>query len=238
MAQTPIIRIEQLHKTYHTGSEIVQAVHDVSLNIYAGQLTAIVGRSGAGKTTLLNCISGLDTPSEGRVILDGQDLFQLNDDERIQLRRDKIGLIFQNFGLLPLLSAQENVGVPLRMQGIRTDERNARVIEALDWVGLGKRKHHRPYELSGGEQQRVAIARALASRPSILLADEPTGQLDSQTGKRIIDTMRDLTAQLQITLVIVTHDPLVMSSADITHEMLDGRVIETRMPDPVGTAMT
>ena len=231
MAKNPIITTENLHKIYHTGSEDVHAVNDVSLKIYASQLTAIVGRSGAGKTTLLNVISGLDTPSQGSVTLDGDDLFTLNEAQRIKLRREKIGFIFQNFGLLPLLSAKENVGLPLRMQKMASSEREDRVIEALEWVGLAKRVHHRPYELSGGEQQRVAIARALAARPKILLADEPTGQLDSQTGKRVLDTMRDLTSKLSITLVIVTHDQLVMRNADIIHEMLDGQLIETRTPE-------
>lgn len=232
MSNQAIISVENLHKIYPTGSEDVHAVNDVSLQIYPGKLTAIVGRSGAGKTTLLNLISGLDTPSEGKVILDGQDVFQLSEEQRIKMRRSKVGFIFQNFGLLPLLSAKENVGVPLRMQKISSREREERVIEALEWVGLAKRIQHRPYELSGGEQQRVAIARALASRPAILLADEPTGQLDSQTGKRVIDTMRDLTEKLDITLVVVTHDPIVMSSADVIHEMLDGKLIETRTPQP------
>ena len=220
-----IIEIENLHKIYHTSGEDVHAVDDVSLKIFSGQLTAIVGRSGAGKTTLLNLISGLDTPTNGTVTIDNQDIFQLSDDQRIKLRREKVGFIFQNFGLLPLLSAQENVSVPLRMRHMPANERDERVAEALEWVGLSKRIHHRPYELSGGEQQRVAIARALASRPKILLADEPTGQLDSQTGRRVIETMQELTSQLDITLLFVTHDPLVMSVADVIHEMLDGRLI-------------
>src|SRR5690606_33049034 len=177
------------------------------------------------KTTLLNLISGLDTPTDGTVTIDDQNIFQLSDDQRIKLRREKVGFIFQNFGLLPLLSAQENVSVPLRMRHMPASERDERVAEALEWVGLSKRIHHRPYELSGGEQQRVAIARALASRPKILLADEPTGQLDSQTGRRVIETMQELTSQLDITLLFVTHDPLVMSVADVIHEMLDGRLI-------------
>ncbi len=231
MSQNPIIHLENCHKIYTSGSENIHAVNAVTMDIYPSQITAIVGRSGAGKTTLLNLMSGLDTPSQGQIIIDGQDLFQKSEDQRIQLRRDKIGFIFQNFGLLPLLSAEENVGVPLRMQKISARERNERVSEALEWVGLSKRIHHRPYELSGGEQQRVAIARALASRPEILLADEPTGQLDSQTGKRVLETMRELTTKLNITLVVVTHDPQVMASADVIHEMLDGKLIETRIPE-------
>jgi len=228
-----IIQIQNLHKIYSTGSEDVHALNDVTLEIFAGQMTAIVGRSGAGKTTFLNLISGLDTPSDGKVYLEGQDIFALRENERIRLRRDKIAFVFQNFGLLPLLSARENVGVPLRMRRMAVREREERVSEALEWVGLAKRVHHRPYELSGGEQQRVAIARALAARPAILLADEPTGQLDSQTGKRILDTMRELTQQLHISLVIVTHDPQIMQAADIVHELRDGHLIDTRVPEKI-----
>jgi putative ABC transport system ATP-binding protein len=228
-----IIQIRNLHRIYDTGSEKVHAVNDVSLDIHTGQLTAIVGRSGAGKTTLLNLLSGLDTPDEGTVHINGQSLFNMPEAERVQLRRQKIGFIFQSFGLLPLLSARENVGVPLRMMTLPGNEREERVEEALEWVGLAKRMSHRPYELSGGEQQRVAIARALAARPEIILADEPTGQLDTHTGRRVLNTMRDLAQRLEITLVIVTHDRLVMRAADIIHEMRDGKHIDTRTPQPV-----
>lgn len=232
-----IIRTENLDKIFKTGGADVHAVNDVTLKIYAGQLTAIVGRSGAGKTTFLNLISGLDEPTGGKVLVEGQDLFALKSSDRIKLRRDKIGFIFQNFGLLPLLSARENVGVPLRMKKIASSEREERVMEALEWVGLAKRVQHRPYELSGGEQQRVAIARALAARPDILLADEPTGQLDSQTGRRVLDTMSELAAQLNITLVIVTHDPMVMQAADVVHELRDGQLVDTRTAKAKPVAM-
>ena len=233
MTPQPIIRTQNLHKIYRTGNDEVHAVNNVSLDIFPSQLTAIVGRSGAGKTTLVNVISGLDEPTEGKVIVDGQDVWSLPEGERIKLRREKFGFIFQNFGLLPLLSARENVSVPLRMMRMSRNEREDRITEALEWVGLAKRMSHRPYELSGGEQQRVAIARALAARPKIILADEPTGQLDSQTGQRIIDTMRNLSEKLGITLLIVTHDPLVIRSADIIHEMLDGKHLETRQPERI-----
>lgn len=226
------IRTENLHKIYETGGADVHAVNDVSLAIHRQHLTAIVGRSGAGKTTLLNLLSGLDTPTRGKIFIDGQDLHALPEDQRIALRRERIGFIFQSFGLLPLLSARENVGVPLRMLNMPAQERDERVDEALGWVGLSKRMSHRPYELSGGEQQRVAIARALAARPSIILADEPTGQLDTHTGQRVLTTMRDLAQRLNITLVIVTHDPQVMKAADVVHEMRDGKHIDTRTPKP------
>ncbi len=228
-----VIQTKSLHRIYDTGSERVHAVQDVSLDIHTGQLTAIVGRSGAGKTTLLNLISGLDTPTQGTVHINGQNLFEMSESDRVQLRRQKIGFIFQSFGLLPLLSARENVGVPLRMMQLPGSEREERVEEALEWVGLAKRMSHRPYELSGGEQQRVAIARALAARPQIILADEPTGQLDTHTGKRVLKTMRDLAQRLNITLVIVTHDRLVMRAADMIHELRDGKHIDSRTPEPV-----
>lgn len=223
---TEIIKTEGLTRDYATRGTTVRAVNNVSLAIPEGQFTAIIGRSGAGKTTLLNLIAGLDEPTAGKVWIEGEDTFALSESRRIALRRDKIGFIFQNFGLLPLLSAEENVGIPLRMIKANTQERQQRVSEALEWVGLAKRAHHRPYELSGGEQQRVAIARALAARPRILLADEPTGQLDSQTGKRVLGIMRDLSEQLGITLVIVTHDEAVMRAAEVVHELHDGVLVE------------
>lgn len=219
-----MIQTENLHKIYHTTGANVHAVNDVTLTIPKAQITAIAGRSGSGKTTLLNLISGLDTPTEGTVIIDGVNLFNLPESQRVALRRDKIGFVFQNFGLLPLLSAAENVSVPLRMQKITPSEISGRVDEALAWVGLSNRAHHRPYELSGGEQQRVAIARALATRPQIILADEPTGQLDSQTGRAVLSIMRRLVNEHQVTMVIVTHDPQVVQEANQTYTLLDGRL--------------
>ncbi len=224
----PIIRARNLHRTYHLGGEDIHAVQGVTLDIPAGQMTAIVGRSGSGKTTLLNLISGLDRPSEGEVWFEDKRLDRLDEASLLRLRQERIGFVFQAFGLLPLLSASENVGVPLRMRSMARQEREERVIEALSWVGLLERARHRPYELSGGEQQRVAIARALAARPSIILADEPTGQLDSSTGRRILDLLRRLVVEQQITIVVVTHDPQVMLEADAIHELHDGRLIDTR----------
>lgn len=222
------IQTENLTRVYHLEGEDIRALSGVSLAIYPCQLTAIVGRSGSGKTTLLNLIAGLDDPSEGEVWVMGQSLQQMDEAARLALRREKLGFIFQSFGLLPLLTAAENVGVPLRMRHVPAAEREARVREALEWVGLGRRARHRPYELSGGEQQRVAIARALAAQPQIVLADEPTGQLDSQTGRRILDLLRRLVIERGITVVIVSHDPMVMAEADVVHELRDGKLIETR----------
>lgn len=227
-AMNAAIRTENLTRIYHLEGEDIRALSGVSLAIYPCQMTAIVGRSGSGKTTLLNLIAGLDDPTEGEVWIIGQALRQMDEKARLALRRERLGFIFQSFGLLPLLTAAENVGVPLRMRGVPSAEREARIREALEWVGLGRRARHRPYELSGGEQQRVAIARALAAQPQIVLADEPTGQLDSQTGRRILDLLRRLVVERGITLVIVSHDPMVMAEADVVHELRDGKLIETR----------
>ena len=223
-----IIRTENLTRVYHLQGEDIRAVNGVSLAIYPRQMTAIVGRSGSGKTTLLNLIAGLDEPTEGEVWIMDQALRAMDERARLALRRERLGFIFQSFGLLPLLTAAENVSVPLRMRGLPSGEREARVREALEWVGLLRRARHRPYELSGGEQQRVAIARALAAQPQIILADEPTGQLDSQTGRRILDLLCRLVNERGMTLAVVSHDPMVMAEADVVHELRDGKLIETR----------
>jgi putative ABC transport system ATP-binding protein len=225
----PAIRVVNLSRTYHLAGEDVHAVSTVSLDILPHQMTAIVGRSGSGKTTLLNLIAGLDDPTTGEVWVLGKHLRTLDETARLALRRDNLGFVFQSFGLLPLLTAAENVGVPLRMRRLSRQDREKRVTEALEWVGLTKRANHRPYELSGGEQQRVAVARALACQPEIILADEPTGQLDSQTGRRLLDLMRRLVSERGITMVIVSHDPQVMQEADVVHELRDGRLLETRL---------
>ncbi len=229
MSQEPAIRVENLEHVYRLGSEDVHAINNVTLDIWPQQMTAIVGRSGSGKTTLLNLIAGLDTPTHGHVWVLGRRLDEMDETAKLALRRETLGFIFQSFGLLPLLTAAENVSVPLRMRHLDRQAREARVAEALDWVGLTRRARHRPYELSGGEQQRVAIARALAARPQIVLADEPTGQLDSQTGRRILDLLRRLVTERAITVVIVSHDPQVMREADIVHELRDGHLLNTRV---------
>ncbi|MCB9450168.1 MAG: ABC transporter ATP-binding protein [Anaerolineaceae bacterium] len=223
----PVIVARDLHRVFQLGGETIHAVNGVSLEILPERITAVIGRSGSGKTTLINLLSGLDDPSEGEVVFDSQPLAGMNYQARLQLRRDKIGFVFQTFGLLPLLSAAENVSIPLRITHLSHRERETRIMKALEWVGLGERAHHRPYELSGGEQQRVAIARALVAQPKVILADEPTGQLDSRTGRNILNLLRRLVEERHITLVIVTHDPQVMQEADIVHEMRDGRLIAT-----------
>ena len=228
MKSEPIIRVKHLHRIYRLSGEAIHAVNGVTFDIYPNEMTAIVGRSGSGKTTLLNLLAGLDDPTEGEVWVDGQRLADLDEPARLRLRRDRIGFVFQSFGLLPLLSAEENVGVPLRMRHISRQERTQRITDALAWVGLAERARHRPYEMSGGEQQRVAVARALATGPRLILADEPTGQLDSQTGRRIIALLRRVVVEQGITVVIVTHDPQVMEEADVVHELHDGQLVETR----------
>ncbi len=229
----PIISIQNLHRIYHLEGEDIHAVNNVSLDIWPGFVTAIVGRSGSGKTTLLNLLAGLDDATEGDIHILGRRLAALNEQERLQMRLHEIGFVFQSFGLMPLLSATENVGIPLRMRGANPFEREQAVAEALEWVGLSHRVKHRPYELSGGEQQRVAIARALASSPRLILADEPTGQLDTRTGRRILDLMRRLVVEREITVVIVSHDPQVIQEADVVHELRDGQLMETRIKESV-----
>ncbi len=229
-----VVRLEGVHRVYHLAGEDIHAINDVTLDIWPQRMTAIVGRSGSGKTTLLNLIAGLDKPTQGTVWVLGRNLNQLDERDLLALRLHKLGFVFQSFGLMPLLSARENVGVPLRMRGLPPAEREARVDEALAWVGLSDRAHHRPYELSGGEQQRVAIARALAEDPELVLADEPTGQLDTRTGRRILALLRRMVEERGVTLVIVTHDPQVMAEADVVHELRDGRLVNTRVKEGVG----
>jgi|SRR5690554_57343 len=237
-SREPLITLSGVHRIYHLAGEDIHAVNDVTLDVWPGQMTAIVGRSGSGKTTLLNVIAGLDGPTRGTVRVLGRDFGQMGERERLDLRLNHLGFIFQSFGLMPLLSARENVGVPLRMRKMDPREREQRVDEALAWVGLGSRAHHRPYELSGGEQQRVAIARALAEGPELVLADEPTGQLDTRTGRRILDLLRRMVEERGVTLLVVTHDPQVMAEADIVHEMRDGRLVETRVKESAASSAT
>ncbi len=222
----PVIRVRDLKRAYPMGEGEVLALKGVSLDIMPGQITAIVGRSGSGKTTLLNLLAGLERPTEGEVWFHDRRLDTLSEAELLQLRQERFGFVFQSFGLLPLLSAAENVSVPLRMRGIARAERDRRVQEALHWVGLTKRAKHRPYELSGGEQQRVALARALAAQPELILADEPTGQLDSTTGRRILDLLRRIVVERGVTIVVVSHDPQVMEEADTVYELRDGKRID------------
>ena len=213
-------------RTHKLGSEEVNALRGVNLNVFPGQFIAVVGRSGSGKTSLLNIMAGLDKPSGGKVLFEEQDLAQMTERQLTDLRRHRIGFIFQSFGLLPLLSAFENVELPLRISGVAAGERAERTREALDIVGLWTRSKHRPYELSGGEQQRVAIARAIVIRPSLILADEPTGELDSNNAHAIFGLFKDMVIKQGISVVSATHDSTLLSMADEVKEIRDGRLLE------------
>ena len=225
---TPAVRIENVTRAYSVNNDQVQALRGVNMSIERGTFTAFMGRSGSGKTTLLNMIGGLDTPTSGNIYFLGQNTAKLSQDQLTDIRRDKIGFIFQAFALLPILSAWENVELPLRIAGVRSGkERRQRALEALTLVGLEQWADHRPSEMSGGQQQRVAIARALVSRPPILIADEPTGELDSTTGKNLMTLMRTIVKSEGVTLIMATHDQSVHQYADIIHHMRDGQVYES-----------
>ena len=216
----------EVERRYELDSEEVHALRGVNLNVFPGQFIAVVGRSGSGKTSLLNIMAGLDKPSDGQVLFEEQDLADMSEQELTDLRRHRIGFIFQSFGLLPLLSAFENVELPLRISGVSASERAERTREALDIVGLWTRSRHRPYELSGGEQQRVAIARAIVIRPSVILADEPTGELDSTNAHAIFGLFKDMVIKQGISVVSATHDSTLLSMADEVKEIRDGQLLE------------
>ncbi|MFC7380867.1 ABC transporter ATP-binding protein [Sphaerisporangium rhizosphaerae] len=217
-----LVLVRGLRKVYNSGPKEVVALDEVSFEAYPGELIAIRGRSGSGKTTLLNQIGGLDRPDGGRVVVAGRTVTELAEPGLLELRRDVIGFVFQSFGLIPVLSAAENVGVPMRLSRVPAAERDERVRMLLSLVGLEKHRNQRPYELSGGQQQRVAIARALANRPKLLIADEPTGQLDSQTGRQIMQLLRALVRSEGVTALVATHDPALITLADRVLHLHDG----------------
>jgi putative ABC transport system ATP-binding protein len=221
-----MVRVEHVSRTYGSGETAVHAVNDVSFTIAPGELVALVGRSGSGKTTLLNCIGGLDRPDGGRVLVDGFEVSALDEGGLVALRRDVVSYVFQTFGLVPVLSAAENVGVPLRLRKLPTAVREERVSLLLDLVGLGDHANQRPGEMSGGQQQRVAIARALANSPRLLIADEPTGQLDTATGQAVMALLRAVVEAEGMTAIVSTHDPLMMSLADRVLRLADGQLVE------------
>lgn len=220
-----MIQLESVSKHFD-GKRQVTALDQVSLHIPKGEMVSIVGASGSGKSTMLNLVGGLDRPSSGSIVIDGQHLGRVSDDELTKVRRDKIGFIFQFFNLLPTLSCLENVALPLHLRGWSRKRIEDRAKELLELVKLGKRLEHLPEELSGGERQRVAIARALSVFPPVLLADEPTGNLDSQTGAEILALIRDLHQRFQTTILIVTHDMGVAESCQRTIRLRDGRIVE------------
>lgn len=221
-----LVRTEELTRIYHVGSREVPALRGVNLSLAPGQVVALRGRSGSGKTTLLNCIGGLDRPTAGQVWFQGQELTQLPESKRVELRRLQIGFVFQSHALLMTYSARENVDLMLRLAGLSRRERRERVEEVLTLVGLEKWMDHRPFELSGGQQQRVTIARALATRPPLILADEPTGELDTVTGQQILQLFHQISERQGATVLIATHDLAVDAFADEVYHLEDGRLTE------------
>ena len=227
-----LVRIEAVSRDFGRGRNVVHAVRSVSFVARPGELVAIQGRSGAGKTTLLNIIGGLDRPTSGRVWVGEHEVTAAGESELLRLRRADIGYIFQSFGLIPILSAAENVGVPMRLARVPTAERDGKVSMLLELVGLGAHAAQRPYELSGGQQQRVAIARALANDPRLLIADEPTGQLDSETGRSIMELLRALVQARGTTALVATHDAALMDVADRVLKLRDGALVEDSASAP------
>ncbi|MFE1754003.1 ABC transporter ATP-binding protein [Streptomyces anandii] len=221
-----MVRVENVHKSYGQGAAAVHALRGVSFEVPRGELVALKGRSGSGKTTLLNIVGGLDQPDEGSVHVDGSDLGGLGEDGLLALRRDRVGFVFQSFGLLPILTAAENVGVPMRLRRADPREREERVELLLSLVGLADHARQRPGELSGGQQQRVAIARALANDPVLLIADEPTGQLDAETGLAVMELLRAVVHSRRVTALVATHDAALLDLADRVLELRDGEVTE------------
>ncbi len=218
------VRAENLHKSYVLGATAVGALRGVDLEVGHGEFVALMGPSGCGKTTLLNLIGAIDTPSRGRLAVDEVALESLSEDQLADLRRDRIGVVFQFYNLLPTLSARENIELPMHFKGTSPRDRRGRALELLERVGLKDRAEHKPAELSGGEQQRVSIARALANRPALVLLDEPTGDLDSVTGREIMNLLRDLNRTERVTLIVATHDPMVAQASSRIINMRDGRI--------------
>lgn len=228
-----IVRVVEVQRVYPLGHDKVTALKGINLSVRTGELVGLMGRSGSGKTTLLNIIGGLDQATGGKVFIRGTDVTQLSDATLTELRRRLIGYVFQSFALIPVLSAVENVELPMHIAGVPRAERHKRAVELLQLVGLGKRMSHRPFELSGGEQQRVAIARALSNRPALILADEPTGELDSTTGLQIMSLFRYIATTENVAVIIVTHDPTIIQIAHRTYEISDGVVNQIASQAPV-----
>ncbi len=226
MEETPFIKLEGIWKEYQLGKVRLTILRDINLVAEQGSFLAILGQSGSGKSTLLHIIGALDSPTRGKVFFEGVELSQLTDDQRADIRSKKVGFIFQQFNLLSALTALENVAMPAVFQGISQSERTASARKSLEAVGLGHRLNHKPSELSGGEQQRVAIARALINNPAVIVADEPTGNIDSKTGKIIMDILSDLHRKQGKTIIVVTHETSLASSAGKIINIKDGQIIQ------------
>ena len=223
--QTPLIEATDISKSYLVGSQTVKVLQSVTIQINPGEFMAIVGRSGSGKTTLLNLLAGLDQPNTGKVFVRGVNIADMSDHQLTDMRRGMIGFIFQSFGLLPLLSAFENVELPLRIAGINIADRQSQTRDALEMVGLWSRANHRPYELSGGEQQRVSIARAIVNKPPLIIADEPTGELDSNNARDIFGLFKEMISIQGMSIVCATHDSTLLSMADNVKELRNGSLV-------------
>ena len=224
----PMVRSINITRTYRVDSNDVHALNGVNFRVWGGEFIGLMGRSGSGKTTLLNIIGGLDHPTSGEMFLFGNDITKLSDRGLTEFRRHRIGFVFQSFALMPTMSAFENVELPLRMVGVGRRDRRDRVNECLELVGLTRWAKHRPQEMSGGQQQRVAIARALVNRPGLILADEPTGELDSTTGRSIITLFRTIVDEEHVTIVMASHDPTMQEYVDYTYHMADGQIQNER----------
>ena len=222
----PVMQATQLWKIYASGDSTVQAVRGVDVSIKEGEMIAIMGPSGCGKTTLLNVLSGIDQPNSGEVLIAGQPMYSVSDDLRTQMRAENLGFIFQDFNLLPVLSAVENVELPLLLLGKSAQEARKTALEALESVGLDDRSEHRPTELSGGQQQRVAVARAIVHHPKVILCDEPTGNLDSTTSNNVMDLLKEINNKLGTTFLLVTHDQEIASKCSRIMQMDDGLIID------------
>jgi ABC-type lipoprotein export system ATPase subunit len=230
LGKQPIIKVEGVKRIYQVGEVEVPAVRDISIEVPQGVLAGLRGRSGSGKTTLLNIIGGLDRPTAGEVYLFGSPISGMSNDEVTEIRRQRIGFVFQSFAIMPAFSAVENVELMLRIAGMNTNRRKL-ALRALDIVGLGPWANHRPWELSGGQQQRVAIARALSTHPDLIIADEPTGELDSGTGRQIMALFRYIVQKENVTILMATHDPVIEDYAHVVFELSDGKVLNIRHPN-------
>ena len=225
MYNGPVIEAVGVSRVFGSGDAVVTALSVISLTVERGDFLAVTGRSGSGKTTLLNLLSGLDKPSSGSVMFDGKDIAEFSETNLVEMRRHKIAFVFQSFGLMPLLSAQENVELPLHIGGVSWRERRDRAHKALGAVGLATRARHRPFELSGGEQQRVSIARALVTGPEVVFADEPTGELDTVTARSISDTLGEVAASRRATVIVATHDLDLAVKAQRRLDLVDGVIV-------------
>ncbi|NLG50683.1 MAG: ABC transporter ATP-binding protein [Chloroflexi bacterium] len=223
-----VVKSEDIKRVYRVDHQEVHALRGANLYAARGEFIAMMGRSGSGKTTLLNIIGGLDHPTDGHIYVYGQDISRMSDRQLTELRRHRIGFVFQSFALMPTMSAYENVELPLRMVGMGRRGRRERVMECLELVGLTRWAKHRPQEMSGGQQQRVAIARALVNRPGLILADEPTGELDSTTGRAIMTLFHTIASEEKVTILMASHDPTVQEYTDYTYHMADGRILNER----------